>query len=31
MVLKMREIKKSAESTTQIQNYINQLLTPIEE
>ncbi len=30
MVLKMREIRKSAESTTQIQNYINQLLTPIE-
>jgi hypothetical protein len=31
MVLKMREVKKTAESTTQIQNYINQLLTPIEE
>lgn len=31
MVLKMREIRKSAESTTQIQNYIKDLLTPIEE
>jgi len=31
MVTKMRAIKNSAESTTQIQNFINQLLTPIEE
>ncbi|MFD2202809.1 hypothetical protein [Shivajiella indica] len=31
MVSKMRAIKNSAESITQIQNFINQLLTPIEE
>lgn len=31
MVSKMRTIKNSAESITQIQNFINQLLTPIEE
>lgn len=31
MVAKMRGIKNSAESTTQIQNFINKLLRPIEE
>jgi hypothetical protein len=31
MVAKMREIKKSAESTTQLQGFINQLLTQVEE